>query len=1333
MASATFNQPSFLGGEWSPVYQGRIDDLHYKISMNLCLNGFPTEEGAWTRRSGTRRTWGSSGGNPYRIWTFNYSVDLPYTVALTQSYLVVFAGDTPVLDGTAGLVSINAGNPVIITVDAGQGGRQPSSWTSGDLVVLIPESGWENSFGSLPNQIFIITALGNNQFSLQDNVTVGNVNGDQIVFTGGVPQATIGHLYTPATPWTGTDYYDVSAQVFGTDLLFFHKNYVPYTLTLSVQNPNPSLAIFGFAQSVLDDGPYLDAVPGQSVTVSGVGGVITVTLAGGFGPKQAFPTSADVGRLMRFFNEPIPWDSGTSYTGNTSVTYGGLYYSAIVANTSAGLPPSTTPQQWSPNPDAAAWVWGEIASVISQSEVTVSLAYDLLYNITINTWQLGAIGDPGNNPTCACGHENRLWMFAGTWMYGSQSGSTAGLPTVADLLWSPTLINGTVVDANAISYQLQTAEEDGNNIVWGISGIGGMVLGTAAGEWVVKASALDDPLTPSTIQARRVTRYKSYGAKPVNTPLATVFVQKLQRKVMEFLPDVFTGRYVAPNLTATAKHLTVNRVEELAYQEEVTPIVWVRTVGAELRGITYRRTSAFTTEAPAFVGWHRHQHGQGRQWQSIQSTPSPVEGNPDTIYGVTSITGTGYQTERMVKQFDIGDSIYSAWFLDNATTASAVLDQGTGVELWGFYDKAGLTVEVFIGGLDLGAYVVGAEGQITVPYTSVFTPTYIQNLAAGGFDYGEAAATVTYSVNTTPTRSPTPSTVGNYANSAKDHSNTFNSNTVLLSDFAHNQFYTIAGTVGSATSFELRSYGLTTRTPGPAVQLSTLDSNGIDQVYCFQLTPGGNLLLALDNFDTMELFQIDPSSMTVVSTFGSSTSPATATGLITSPGHINAAAVTGGVGGNYLVTVCGIPTLSANVYIVNTDTMSYSYGPTGAVAWNSLLCRGQTGTTESVFLLDNNGASQFTLRQVVINAAAQGWTPAQVVTLAWSSSITYSIGQGVSYSGGYWQSLINSNLNNTPQNGADWQPYPNPYISLVECGTISPAQVDATWSTMETGNIYVDLGYDQTDGNLIMCVNTTDSVTHKHYIIKVNAVNAAVMWAIPIALTNMIPGLALSRIIGGQVGIVTDAGDLYSIDTMAGLLTTTLAPAGLSVGSISSYAFDAIEGSLYALYDYNSGTSGAPTQLSGTPSTFDEMGVYTPGTSIIQNSYTVTGYSIPAIAGFPFNSQGQILRPALPGPGESGAQTGPALGKKRRTSKYSMLLVNSGALTVGTDFTNQFPVPLLSAGGVPYTITTLFSGVVRDTLSDDFSFDGMLAWATGTSCYPVTIASIGAFIDTNDE
>src|ERR1017187_1527334 len=52
MAGAGFTQTGFHGGEWSKLAQGLMADEAYKIAMNVCFNGLPMEEGAWTRRPG---------------------------------------------------------------------------------------------------------------------------------------------------------------------------------------------------------------------------------------------------------------------------------------------------------------------------------------------------------------------------------------------------------------------------------------------------------------------------------------------------------------------------------------------------------------------------------------------------------------------------------------------------------------------------------------------------------------------------------------------------------------------------------------------------------------------------------------------------------------------------------------------------------------------------------------------------------------------------------------------------------------------------------------------------------------------------------------------------------------------------------------------------------------------------------------------------------------------------------------------------------------------------------------------------------------------------------
>ena len=98
---------------------------------------------------------------------------------------------------------------------------------------------------------------------------------------------------------------------------------------------------------------------------------------------------------------------------------------------------------------------------------------------------------------------------------------------------------------------------------------------------------------------------------------------------------------------------------------------------------------------------------------------------------------------------------------------------------------------------------------------------------------------------------------------------------------------------------------------------------------------------------------------------------------------------------------------------------------------------------------------------------------------------------------------------------------------------------------------------------------------------------------------------------------------------------------------------------------------------------------------------------------------------------EAGAANGPPQGKKRRTNQFAALFENTQAVSVGTDFSHLKPITFASTGSVAYAVTSLFSGTWWDTLSDDFSYDSMLAWQS-TGAYPLTIVSISGFLETQD-
>lgn len=123
-------------------------------------------------------------------------------------------------------------------------------------------------------------------------------------------------------------------------------------------------------------------------------------------------------------------------------------------------------------------------------------------------------------------------------------------------------------------------------------------------------------------------------------------------------------------------------------------------------------------------------------------------------------------------------------------------------------------------------------------------------------------------------------------------------------------------------------------------------------------------------------------------------------------------------------------------------------------------------------------------------------------------------------------------------------------------------------------------------------------------------------------------------------------------------------------------------------------------------------------------------FVIPAIVGYPFVSRGQTLRPAASD--ATGAQNGPGFGKTRRAHGVGVMIHNTQGLYLGTTFEKMRPALFKTPGGRRYTAIELFSGIWEDTLDDDNSLDGMLAWETRRP-YPTRMLAIGGFLATQDK
>lgn len=365
--------------------------------------------------------------------------------------------------------------------------------------------------------------------------------------------------------------------------------------------------------------------------------------------------------------------------------------------------------------------------------VTVQIIGDaLLYSSAIRTWRLGAYSDTTGWPLAGTYHEGRLWL---TGVIDNRIDSSKSNDIYN---FAPTEPSGTVTAASAISYTFNAP--DVNPIFWMQPDDRGIVCGTQAGEWLVQATTINQPLTPTSIQAHRVTSHGCANIEPKRANLTLAVVQKFKRTILEMFAEVYSGKFTAQALTETAKHLTKTGVLELVYQQETTPVLWARRTDGGLFGITYRRDSLVSSQAAKLIAPHRHTLGSERTVESI-CLGSNADGTLDLLTMVTTNADGIHHVEQLQPIFEEGDALVNAWMLDNGVVPTEYEADAGGLFLYGLWPHAGATVRVFAGGLDCGtvtvdaddgsAYVTFGDGVAQGTGGGLFTAAYVSSFGSG--------------------------------------------------------------------------------------------------------------------------------------------------------------------------------------------------------------------------------------------------------------------------------------------------------------------------------------------------------------------------------------------------------------------------------------------------------------------------------------------------------------------------------------------------------------------------------------------------------------------------
>lgn len=1357
MPDASFVQSNFLGGEWSPYAQGRYDHPKYRTALALCLNAIPVEEGACPRRPGFAFVATTRGGAKGRVLPFDFTDTAPYEIELTASHLRIVTGNSLVFtDDAVTVANISTGTPAVVTVS------EAVDWATDDQVQFLFTTQNVTDGAILRHRQFSITVLNTTQFSLADNVTNAPVDGATINYDPTETAPQIARVVDLSTPYTDDTWPSVRAVLAASVgplqsnvALLLQSANQPQSLN-AIPNPGgPETASFSIAQQPFTDGPYLDYPAGSQLTANATSGSITLVLSyqawsndqayslgdfvtysgvtyeslieGNFNQEPDTSPSAwqvvsagvavgpngfqstDVGRSIRLFSECDEWNSTTDYAPGDCVQYQGVFYIGLGQGQNLDVIPPTRPDAWGVTTSNSAylWTWGVITAVNSPTSVTINLVgLNLLdTDLPITNWQLGIYSDTTGWPTCGCFYEGRLWL-SGAVPNRVDASSTPGsvnvtgsssnaVATPGFYNFSPTAIDGTVGDGNAIS---ATFNSNDNETVYWIEPVaqGSLAAGTRSGEWLIQASQLGDPITPSSIQAHRQTKVGDGNVLPCHTPLTMVFVHKFGRLLFEFFPDVFSGKLVAPNLNVFSKHLTVSGIQEVAYQSELVPSIWARTGIGQLIGWTYRRISQFSNEEPAFVGAHQHQLGSGRVVESLIVVPDPDDtlDTPSIVSNQATSTDPQFNVrhiETMTPLMDPSDPLTDSWFVDDGVAPSGLLYSATGVTAYGLWHLNGENVAAVIGGLDCGNYTV-SQGSIFVPWQSdpgkLFTFAYMQTLSTSGVDFGGFATfldTITVTsppAFATPQAASTPQTMLEltYPTTGVSHGA---DGGIMIPDWANNTAYLFSGTSANTSADGIRIINLTTGVEAAESPITTILSslsspdnyllgNDTGSGSNAALGADGNLYFYSSTTNSGVIVKVNATSLALVASVGtdsiatepSSTSFCAPNSLATCVSDANYL-IEGSIGAN----PCWIAAM-------NTDTMTV--------------------------LNDSN-----------FRASEEFVT---LVTGTPNTGTIYGIGTGSSLSSThFYRTAVGGNVATT--------------VSVAE---ITPAQIDAGWSTFTQVQ---GLAFDQTDGHLI-AVASGSGGSSPAYIFKILADSGSILWKVPVNAIG--PSLTQAQVAGGIFNYLSPTASAgvypcYVINTLTGAVTSFNVTATVQDAG-SGQVSDSVKGRLIMFGNYTSGGV-APTPISPTMTFTSQWGILTAGIPAAPffrgGSSTTSRLTVPAVVGFPFTTQAQLLRPVVPQ--DAGAANGPSLGKTHRQHMFGILLAGAiyGTITIGTLFTKMRGLYFKTKGNVKIPTNQLFSGILWDTLENNYDFDSQLCWQISRPL-PAHVTSIGGFINTQD-
>ncbi|MAH46174.1 hypothetical protein CMI37_10105 [Candidatus Pacearchaeota archaeon] len=639
MAQASPAFTAFTAGEFSPRLHGRTDLAKYSSAAEEIENFIVHPHGGLTRRPGTEYIGEVKDSSAItRLVPFEFSTTQAYVLEFGNLYMRVYKDGGRVVDANVTVSGATKANPAVITATS-------HGYSDDDHVVISSVAGMTQ----INDRTFKIANKTTNTFELS-----GVDSRDYSTYSsGGVANV----VYEIATPYT-------SAQLRA--LKFAQSADIMYVCHPSVSTrklTRTGHTAWTLTEVVFGNGPFL----ASNVTTT----TITPDARSGSGVTLTASTSTfastDVGRQVKIFNGYLTitgYSSATAVTATVGTMPDGSVeilptYTAATVSFHEGDPDATGLEHNDRLHDTArnfvdqgfttnmvVTISGSTSNnksvkIVQVTDDTMLLkpADDLVAEAAGDTVTI--VGTLGATADWALGYWSTTDGFPGSVSFYEERLVFAGSTNYPQTLWFSSAgdyenftgaeVDGAVLDTNALTYTIASNQV---NVIRYLSATRSLLVGTVGGEFAVRASGTDQPLTPTNAQIKRQCSYGSADVRPEQVANVTLFLHRNGRKLQELLFDFDSDSYKAPDLTILSEHITENGIVEMAYQKEPDSILWCVRDDGVLAAMTYRRDEDV-------VAWHRHKIGG-------KFTKSGTDYTYGHVESIASIPGTASEDELWV-------------------------------------------------------------------------------------------------------------------------------------------------------------------------------------------------------------------------------------------------------------------------------------------------------------------------------------------------------------------------------------------------------------------------------------------------------------------------------------------------------------------------------------------------------------------------------------------------------------------------------------------------------------------------------------------------------------